>query len=316
MPCGPSSVAICDSSVYGNDHSCFLESRIASLIPADAAPTEASSPVSFELPPVSELVFAVQFASGIVDLEVLGTIARSFKMDFPVREQHPPLPPMIERFEPGPETAHIIFKTQPDLPRTFFISNDSERLIQVQADRFAFNWRKTHPAQIYPRYGSLRPEFVRHLHALMGAAAEVEPTAPPITICELSYVNELVLEDVELGAPHPQIGRFVHVISPIKGESFLPNAEDARLQARWRIPDADGRPIGRLYVSVEPAYRRADNLPMYVMTMTARMVSAGADPNEALRLIDIGHDWIVRGFKDLTTKEMHAIWKLEEVEDQ
>src|SRR4051794_1509494 len=90
------------------------------LMLADFPPPE--QPVSFERPPVNEVAFAVQFVGDAIDLEVLGAIAGRLKERFPVRQQHPPLAPMVEDFSVTPTGPQVIFKTQPDLPRTWFIS--------------------------------------------------------------------------------------------------------------------------------------------------------------------------------------------------
>lgn len=270
-------------------------------------------PVSFVHPPVSEVVFAVQFTGDAIDLEVLGGLATQVKARFPLREQHPPLFPMSEDFGVAAQGPQIVFKTEPELPRTWFVTEDGVRLVQAQADRFAFNWRRRTPDQQYPRYKALRDEFIKHLEAVIKAVTAVNPSAVPMNVCELTYVNELAVSESQPRSSHPPLGRFLRALGPLGGPEFLPEAEDARLQARWQIPaEAGDAPRGRLYASAEPAYRRNTNVPIYLLTMTARMVGAIVDAPAAFALLDVAHDWIVRGFKDLTTAEMHGIWQLEE----
>lgn len=269
----------------------------------------AEQPVSFVDPPVTEVAFAVQFAAPAIDLEVLGEIAGRAKGAFPRREQHPPLPPRLEEFGTIPQGPQIIFQTTPELPRTWFVTEDGTRVIQAQADRFAYNWRRTGPKQAYPRYNVLRLEFIEHGSPVIESVALANPEAGPIDAVELTYVNELCAPDSQPRSAHPLLSRLVRSLDPMGGE-FLQEPEDTRLQARWRINNDDGSPLGRLYASADPAFRR-DEVPIYLLTMTVRLLAAGADAEAAVSLLDAAHLWIVRGFKDLTTKEMHDIWDLE-----
>ncbi len=108
----------------------------------------------------------------------------------------------------------------------------------------------------------------------------------------------------------PPLGRFLRPVGSFAGD-FLSEPEDARLQARWRIPGDNGAPVGRLYAAADPAFN-LDGTPIYLLTLTARLLADQAEPSAAVELLDLAHDWIVRGFKDLTTDEMHTTWGLEE----
>jgi hypothetical protein len=98
------------------------------------------------------------------------------------------------------------------------------------------------------------------------------------------------------------IGRF-------QGE-FLSEPEDARLQARWRIPGDAGDPVGRLYAVAEPVFLH-DQTPIYQLALTARLLAPHAEPATTIPFFDLAHNWIVRGFKDLTTNTMQSVWGLE-----
>jgi len=55
---------------------------------------------------------------------------------------------------------------------------------------------------------------------------------------------------------------------------------------------------------IEPASQESDLRAVYVMKLTARgFVGEGTD------FIDLGRAAIVRGFAELTTAEMHSVWK-------
>jgi hypothetical protein len=125
--------------------------------------------------------------------------------------------------------------------------------------------------------------------------------------CEVTYVNHVVSGQSwqELG----ELGEVLTVFSPRYSEAFLGEPEDVRMFMRYIIPDAEGRPAGRLHVAVEPAYRVSDDLPMYVVTLTARGRPLGEGIGGAMQFLDRGRQWVVRGFASLTTPEMHVAWR-------
>jgi len=269
----------------------------------------AEQPVSFRDPPVMEVAFALQFATDVIDLELLGEVARRAKTTFPRREQQPALPPMAEEFGLPPATPQFIFQTGQALPRTWFISEDGAVLIQVQADRLGYNWRREHlDDRPYPRYASLRDDVIK---LVLPAADEVaaSSSAARINMVELTYVNQLRVQGARKGDPHPPLTDFLRSVGHFHGE-FLSEPEDARLQARWRIPGDGDHPIGRLYAVAEPAFLH-DQTPIYQLVLTARLLAQHAKPADTIPLFDLAHNWIVRGFKDLTTDTMQSVWGLE-----
>ena len=276
--------------------------------PMNAFPP-AEQPVSFRDPPVMEVAFALQFATGVIDLELLGEIARRAKTTFPRREQQPPLPPMTEDFGLAPAMPQFIFQTGQALPRTWFMTEDGAELIQVQPDRLGYNWRREHlHERPYPRYGGLRDDLIK---LVLPAADKVaaSSSAARINMVELTYVNQLSAQDARKGDPHPPLTDFLRPVGRFQGE-FLSEPEDARLQARWRIPGDAGDPIGRLYVGAEPAFLH-DQTPIYQLALTARLLAGHAEPAATIPLFDLAHNWIVRGFKDLTTTKMQSVWGLD-----
>lgn len=273
-------------------------------------------PVTFAAPPVNEVALALQFSEPVVDLDVLADFSRALRATFPDRQQQPPLPKMSEPvglFSPPPLQIEFGLTS---LPRTWLLSEDGHRLIQVQADRLVFNWRLLQGDQPYPRFVTLSSEFSDLVGALHAAATSAGRPRILVDFCEISYVNEIVVPGIEPKQRHPDLSEVISVVRKVKGKQFLPQAEDAVFQARWRIDPAalpPGSSVGRLYLAVSPGYRAETQLPIYAMNLSARIVPPpDTDLTSAMPLLDVGHDWIVRGFADITTKRMHRVWQIEE----
>ena len=272
--------------------------------------------MTFAAPPVNEVALALQFSEPVVDLDVLADFSRALRADFPDRQQQPPLPKMSEPVGLfSPPQLQIEFGLT-SLPRTWLLSADGHRLIQVQADRLVLNWRRLEGDQPYPRYTTLSGEFADLIGALDAAAKSAGRPRIVVDFCEISYVNEIVVPGIEPTQRHPDLSEVISVVKKVKGKAFLPDAEDAQFQARWRIDPAalpPGSSVGRLYLAVSPGYRADTQLPIYAMNLAARIVPPpDADLTAAMPLLDVGHDWIVRGFADITTEKMHRVWELEE----
>ena len=52
--------------------------------------------------------------------------------------------------------------------------------------------------------------------------------------------------------------------------------------------------------------------PIYLVNLTARVMPRRSTVDGAMKALDVGHEWVVMGFKDLTTSEMHKHWELRE----
>ncbi|HET7342703.1 MAG TPA: hypothetical protein VFL90_14670, partial [Methylomirabilota bacterium] len=87
---------------------------------------------------------------------------------------------------------------------------------------------------------------------------------------------------------------------------FLPDPEVVVFNASYLMPERQGR----LHIASQPAIRREDSKQLMQLTLTARGKPASSDLGAIVRWLDVGHDWIVRGFVDVTTPEMHRVWGL------
>ena len=195
---------------------------------------------------------------------------------------------------------------KPPAARIWLLNDNESELIQLQRDAFMRNWRQMQPDQPYPRYEQLRIRFVSEFGEFASFVERAHLGSIVPQRCEVTYVNHILA-----GAGWENFGDIHRVISgcsELRKNRFLPSPEETRFGAKFAIRDRHGQFLGRLTATVDPALRRRDMTPLIALTLTARGRPVGSGVDGVLAFFDIGHEWIVRGFADLTTNEMHTIW--------
>jgi uncharacterized protein (TIGR04255 family) len=193
--------------------------------------------------------------------------------------------------------------------RTWFLNNDETELLQIQNNRIARNWRRANTTAPYPSYPNIKEPFAKDIHLIdtflkkngLGAVTPIQ--------CEVTYVNHIVAGE---GWQHHGDLNSVFVNWSPAGEGFLPAAEDAQFSSRYVIRDGKNF-VGRLHVATQSAFRPtgtggAPDTAIFVLNLTARGKPLGSGIDGALKFLDLGHEWIVKGFDQLTTPTMHTIW--------
>lgn len=264
---------------------------------------------SFRRPPLTETVLGLQFEplAGLSTAH-MGLLWQRFRSQLPLIEEHPPLPPAVEKFEPPPPAqVEVSIEEKPPAPRVWFLNESKSELVQVQPDRFIHNWRKIEGIEPYPRYEPIRGKFRDEVAVLERFLTDEKLGPLVVNQCEVTYVNHI--EPSGLWDRHGQLERIFRVWSGLGGASFLKVPEDAGLRMRFAILDIKGKPVGRLHAAIQPAWKKTDNSPILVLTLTARGRPAGEGIDGAFAFFELGREWIVRGFADLTTPGMHRVWE-------
>jgi len=266
---------------------------------AEAAPTP-----KFRHPPVIETVLAVQFAPiQRFTAPYFGVFWNRIRAEYPRQETQRPLGQQMEHFGGPPGMPTVRITTVPPEPdaRCWFINDSGTQLIQVQRDRFIRNWRRTSVEQAYPSYDVLKPRFAEDWDGFCEFLASEKLGQPDANQCEVTYVNH-----IPQGEGWTTVGETQHVLSLLASPSreFLPEPEILTLNSRYVMPDKKGR----LHVTLQPAVQRPDGLLVLQLTLTARGRPSSARREDILSWLDMGHEWVVRGFADITTAEMHTRW--------
>lgn len=251
----------------------------------------------YDNPPAQETWMAFRFAPLEWNIPHFGAFWNEIRADYPTFEVHPPIGEFAVRFDAMGPNAVV------NIPvRCWFINPESDRLIQVQNNRFFHNWRRTQPGDKYLHYDELKPVFHREWNRFCDFAKRHAMGIPNVLQCEVCYINHLERgvgwdHYSDLGLIFPSVGNWV-------GKSFLSKPETASLNASYVMPSNEGR----LHVLVQPALRQSDGKEIIQLTITGSCRPSTSEESELFRCLDFCRDWVVLSFDDLTSEHMHKIW--------
>jgi uncharacterized protein (TIGR04255 family) len=254
---------------------------------------------------VIETLLSVQFAQlEKFSIPYFGLFWNEIREAYPGHAIKPPLGQQVEQFgaPPGPPTLGFAI-TQEPLARCWFISREDDQLIQVQRDRFIRNWRKGPQTPEYPEYSVLRPRFEADWLRFVRFLEREQLGRPEVNQCEVSYINH-----IPIGAGESSFGKLegvLKILSDNPNRGFLPEPEILVLNTSYIMHDKRGR----LYVSLNPAIRLDDGERVLQLTLTARGRPASTSHADVMAWLDLGHEWVVNSFADLTTRSMHDRWE-------
>jgi uncharacterized protein (TIGR04255 family) len=268
----------------------------------------------YKKPPVVEVALSMQFERlSAMRTHHIGLLWEKYRERFPVIEEHPLLEPDIELFTKqyeGRPRLFVRFSNTPEFPRCWFLNNERTRLIQVQSDRFIYNWRKIEGDEEYPRYEDVRKCFETEFGIFSEflskeTLGEIKPNQ-----CDVTYVNTIPAENGIVD--HSKIAGIIKTISFDYGgdKDLLPlPMEDAEMHVRYVIMGSQNEPAGRLHISIEPLFTSKEGQPVFILKLTARGKPEPADFNGVLEFLDQGRENIVKAFTAWTTSQMHQKWE-------
>ena len=255
------------------------------------------APVKFAKPPVVEVVCGVLFGTPQPLKTVhIGLFAQSLRGEFPVVEEKDPLGPVIEPLPGHEQFTQLEFLTLPPLRRTWLISPDRRNLIQLQQDRFLFNWKKSEADDTYPSYQLVIERFNSYLRRFADFLVVEGIGCPTYRQYELTYVNHIQTSnglDAGLG------NILVDHIRTERKDRFLPEPEAFNWATSYPLPNDSGR----LHVIAQTALRLdgGARTPILRLDMTARGMPSNTDDDARTAWFDVAHDWITHGFVDCTS---------------
>lgn len=261
---------------------------------------------SYKKPPVIEVVCGVQFET-LPSFSSLhyGEFYQRVKKEYPRTQEKEPLAEVFE----GPQGAglrgEIAAYDMPPLRRVFFIDSTGNFLLQLQPSRFLANWRREKASDEYPRFAAAYERFLKGWDVLLSLFKDSGLGVPDANQYELTYINH-----IPESSPAFPLGMQEYL--PLfcwrsaQSSGFLPSPRSAAFKFQFPLPDSRGT----LHVSVGHGQRVSDRKGLMILDITARG-PARKDWSDMNDWFDMAHEWIVRGFTDLTSSESHSLWERE-----
>ena len=187
------------------------------------------------------------------------------------------------------------------------LSESEAEVLQLQEDKFGYSWRKLSNEHEYPRYASIQQRFQREFAEFETFLSDEDLDRPSPNQCEVTYVNMIIPDEV--WETHSDLGKIIPSAAQHLTEGFLPQPEQTRYATQYVITGEGGSNVARLYVSAEPSYASDGLTPIFLLKLTVRGAPQGSGMTGVIRTMDLGHEWIVRGFATLTSSEMHRAWR-------
>lgn len=264
------------------------------------APAQRNDLPEFGQPPVVETALGVEFEP-IRDWTLLhyGRFWERVRAEYPGGSVQPPI------VTPEPGSIVRVERIDQMMPiRAWFANETNGRLIQLQSDRFVHNWRRfatggEHP---YPRYPETRQMFAAAWQQFLSFLDEQGLPSPVVKRCEVTYINH-----IERGAGWSAMSDLASVTNLWCGTEslrFLPTPEAADMDIHFAMPGIKDR----LHVQFRRAARQSDGAELIQLALTARGVPQESGTDAILAWFDVGREWVVRGFTDITTEKMHRLW--------
>ena len=266
----------------------------------------------FHKPPVIETVLGVYFRP----LEKFTSAHqgvlwdRFFRARFPNVEERRPVEEVGERFREdrlAPPTIRWQVSGRPDAPRLWAASENGQHVVQIQRNALFANWLKTDDDAAYRPYAERRREFSEQLRQVEEFLRDEDVGRLEPTTWSVTYINHIDYEGLDgIG---PAVAKTLAVWTDQFSDDWLRATDTDKVLLDFAFPMPDE--AGRLNVNLKPAVVLSDKRQVLRLDLTARgqLMKESRDVASALAGIDLGHEWVVRGFASLTRPEMHEVWE-------
>jgi len=262
----------------------------------------------FDNPPVVETILGVHFQrlEGFNSAHQGILWEQCFRQHFPAIEERGPVDEVRELFGEERKVVPAMrweISGQPATPRLWVASPTGEHILQIQRDGLLANWLKPDDAAEYRPYDCRRADFQRNIEQLDAYVQKENIGKVVPTSCTVTYINHLPCDALDNFSP--ALAEAITFWSDTSSDDWLPPPDRIDLRLTFPMPEQSGR----LNVHIKPAIRRSDQQVVLRMDLTARGTVRDGTLAAAMDWIDLGHEWIVRGFASITHKEMHQLWE-------
>jgi uncharacterized protein (TIGR04255 family) len=240
--------------------------------------------------PLSEVAYGVRFVAPEFDVVHFGEYHELIKAAFPKHQMVPPVP--TQRVDQQIQTIQV-----PTLPRVWFESGT--RLIQLQSDRFLYNWRRIDGAsENYPGFEVVFGEFRERYDEFFGFAKRAFRLPLHIEELSLTYINQIQ------GATSSQVPTFSFRSEPV--HSDLPAPDVWISQLRFTLTEENAK----LTVSARPAINLQTQEQITQLDVTVESIKPPPfdDLTSLYAWYEAAHRLVHRGFRSLVSRERRTQW--------
>lgn len=189
------------------------------------------------------------------------------------------------------------------LPRVWYVHRDKAQLVQLQPNRFYFNWRKVTPQTPYPRFEMLEPLFQDHVSKLGTFVAEQGLGDLQIEGVELTYTNHIFQGEAwtdvqDIAKVFPDLG-------------WRPREKPMGRAAGFAWTAVFDSAHGKLNVTINHGTVPEDpSKQLFVLELRATHSRTGLTIAEMRTWLRAANELIVGAFEDLTSARLQKeVWK-------
>ncbi len=163
--------------------------------------------------------------------------------------------------------------------------------------------------QEYPHYESIKPLFQKHLAQFFNFLGGEGFDQPEPSICQLAYINT-----IPKGQGWETIADIQKILPDLcwrdRDDRFLPPLQNLYWQGGVDLPEESGQ----LSIKLQNAIQKAGDTPVFRLEIVAQGIGKDRSISDIWSWFDLAHKWIVRGFADLTDREVQIEhWKRTDV---
>ena len=253
----------------------------------------ADEEVKFNQPPLNEIVFQIGFPaiSGLTPVHA-GLFWSQIRNEFPIVQSAARVG--------FPATFDTTAGLLPD-NRVWLIHKDNSQVIQIQNDRFMFNWRDVGEGVSYPGFERLYPTFKDHLKQFADFLESEEKRPNSYSGFELTYINHvrpgIWREWNELGDVFP-------AFDWRRNPTAMPAVSGFRHFAQCTLPNDEGEL--RVTVDSRTHKQTKEKLFYYEIKVTDSDRELGLESIDSVFLP--AHDRLVQTLISMTSKGIQDSW--------
>jgi uncharacterized protein (TIGR04255 family) len=209
--------------------------------------------------------------------------------------------PKTEDYPPIMESVSLDLISVPPLRRVFMITADERYVLQLQQDAFIHNWRKIKDEDAYPHFDAAQKKFKEKFAQFRQFVEKNDLGQANGTRFEVTYVNHLAGGNIS-----EAMSQYVDILrlQPATERQLLPPPRALNADLWFDLPGEQGT----LRVSFKQGSRTSDKKEVMQVELTARGV-AKSDYSNMDSWLEMAHEWIVRGFTEITTTDAHKKWE-------